>query len=245
MNRLISIQNWLRKGTMMCACYALILLFAAVAMSKDYYMEIATSSKTGDKESSVTSKVWLSPKKIKVEHADIIIIVRNDLNTIYYAEMTDKKYMVFSNEKLSLLELAISVILNNTHYNIKDVKLLDKQEKIKDWKCTKAQVSLSNNETQDVNSIMTIWSTKKINLEYSVLDEIIPLVHQPFSLLKELRKKIEGFPVSVEGEINLSNKPIYIKGDLTKFEKKSLNNDVFEIPKDYSEIKLQVPKEKN
>lgn len=218
----------------------LIISFTGILLySKDYYMEFQTFTKENQKESSAISKVWLTPHKIRVEQNDVIIILRNDRTMIFYAYKSSKKYYCFDKKQLFLLDILMNLMLSGTHYKIEKVQMLQKDNRvIRGWNCGKTRMTIISDNEYQTRSILTIWTTTKLQLGYSIMDQIVPLIHNPFSTIKDISDSLDGFPVLAEGIINLSNEPVHIKGELLKAEETTLNNDIFEIPKDYEEMKF-------
>lgn len=209
--------------------------------SKDYYMEFQTYTKENQKETSAMSKVWLNPHHIRVEQNNIIIILRNDRTMILYAYKNSKKYYCFDKKQLFLLDILMNFMLYGTHYKIENVQLLQKEDRvIHGWNCDKMRITILSDNGFQTRSIMTIWATTKLQLGYSIMDQIVPLIHNPFSTIKDISDKLAGFPVLAEGIIDLSNEPVQIKGELLKAEETKLNDDIFEIPKDYEEMKFDL-----
>lgn len=132
-------------------------------------------------------------------------------------------------------------MLSGTHYKIENVQLLHKNDRaIHGWICDKMRINIISKNGYETRSILTVWTASKLQLGFSIMDQIVPLIHNPFSTIKDIADKLDGFPVMTEGIINLSNEPVYIKGELLKAEESKLNDSVFEIPKDYEEMKFEL-----
>ena len=221
---------------LVCMVLSSILLY-----SKDYYMEIKTYTKTDQKESSSVSKVWLAPQKMKIEQNKEMVILRNDINSLFYGNIATKKYLSFDKKKLFLLEIIMNLMLSGTHYKIDTIQFLQKDvQNINGWNCYKTRITVVTDDRYKTRSILTVWSAKKLTLDYSVMDHIVPLISTPFSTIKEFADKVEGFPVLVEGIVNVGNDPVHIKGELVKATVTSFPDKIFDIPSDYEEMNFNL-----
>jgi len=224
-------------------------LFFAVAnylIAQDYYLEAITNTKNENKNSTSYQKIWLSPNKIKFVQNNIQLIIRTDLEKVYYINDSKKSYLSFDKMDLFLIDAIALYIMPNFDLKVINIQELPEiKTKINNWNCYKTRLFIKSNNNDDLSTV-NVWSTKDFNLGYSVINELIKIMKNPFSQLKEAADKIKGFPILIEGNIIYDNENYTVRSEVKKINAISKSKErIFDIPEGYTEEKIDIIRSRN
>ncbi len=211
-------------------------------IAQDYYLEAITNTKNGNKNSTSFQKIWLSPNKIKFSQNDLQLIIRTDLEKIYYINDLKKTYFTINQKELFIIDMLSFYIMPSLDLQIVNIQELPEiKKRINDWNCFKTRLLIKTNTEDENISIINVWSTKEFNLGYSLLDELVEIIKNPFSIIKEAADRIKGFPILIEGNIFYHNENYIVRSEVKKISKNPKQKEgIFDIPKGYKEEKINI-----
>ncbi|OGF63060.1 MAG: hypothetical protein A2Y62_02410 [Candidatus Fischerbacteria bacterium RBG_13_37_8] len=228
----------LRKIFIIIITVITICVFCGSSYAKNYYVEIYASSKGVDNESIALNKVWISPGKMRVEHKEILIILSN--NKVLYANRTKKNYFKFQGSQLFLLDLFLAFLLPEKSFQTDSIKHHPEQtKKIHNWQCYRTDIFFKRDKSEKKQSVLNVWSAKKLKLDFSILEQITATVKHPFLSIKRITDTIEGFPIFLEGEVSFQDDWYYLKGEVLSVKETPFNANFYELPADYKEIEFK------
>jgi len=199
-------------------------------------MEILSYAKGNEGEYIAINKLWTSPYKLKLEHNNLIFILSKDSKELIYAIKSKNSYIKFQGTTLFALELILPLMIPEKNLQVESIQPFYEDIKtINNYLCFKTIVNFKNKIKEKPSSI-TVWATRKLNIEYSILNIINSVIEYPFSKIINIANQINGFPILIQGDIMFQNENYFVKYELLKFQQIEIKDKVFELPPDYKLI---------
>lgn len=213
-------------------------IISPLSYAKNYYMEIISYTKNSEKESFAINKFWATPTKLKLEHNNTTFVLYKDDKELIYANNNKKNYLKFKGASLFALELILPFMIPEKNIEIDSIQpYYDSTKIINNFLCYKTILTFKNN-SKEKPSYLHIWSTRKINIEYSILDIINSVINYPFKQIKNLSLQISGFPVLIQGNVIFKNEYYLVKYELITIKEVNLVDNFFELPSDYKLVEF-------
>ena len=219
---------------------ALTLLFiiSISSYAKNYYMEIISYTKNSKNESFAINKFFATPTKLKLEHNNIAFILSKDDKELIYVNNIKKNYLKFIGTSLFALDLILPFMVPEKNFQVNSIQsYYDTTKVINSFLCYKTTLTFKNN-SKEKPSYLTIWSTRKINTEYSILDIINSVIKYPFNQIKNLSEQISGFPVLIQGNVIFQDDYYLVKYELITIKEINIEDNIFELPANYKSVEF-------
>jgi len=197
----------------------------------DWYLEQKTLTKSGDNpETTSIQKMYLKGKMMKVEDMDngMTTYYRLDKDVIWF---TNAKKKTYSERKLSQSLQLMKMFKQNQVIELKDT---GNKKKIGKYDCHEYIIT---NKGQLVNYTQEMWVTKEIKIMKEFKD-IFDAFKQYSPEMSEKLASLDGYPILTKITSSVMGTIIVNTSELTKVEKKKLDDKIFDIPEGF---KLEEP----
>jgi len=222
------ITGWCRT----VLAWVLLTLFACgAALAEDMYVEqeISIPEMPGRPAQNITSKQWISGKKLRIETSvpgSHVQIMRVDLRKIWLLNAEKKTY-----RELSLDELKAAGSAKSALFGEVTVKQTGATRKIGEWQCSEVLLTATGGV---IPMQIQQWLCKDVKIDPELMKEIQQIGNRAAGAAAKQMANIPGFPIETKVTMIMGGQPIVSTTKTKKITYESVPPEMFEIPEGYT-----------
>ena len=177
------------------------------------------------------TRSWITEQKVRIEQPDQIMLILFDKKKVQTLIPSEKQFIEMTFEEMDQLLNLSNMLMEATNKNEVVFAKFGEAKKMKDWS---AYLIKAETET----GIINIWLSEDVKMDRDALLKVYQKIPGMASFVSSMEKSMQfpGFPVLTKIEMEIMGMEIKTSIELLKAEKRSFNEELFKIPKDFEQI---------